>query len=174
MKKMMSAAVLIGLAYASLGEVSCDKCKDKGYVKERVECYLCKGEETVSPSYYGNDVETELHRKRAHYWEWEKKQYSRTPCPLCRKSKDRGNIETISPCSCGKNLKALNKKNYGEFVRMAKSMKVRMPKGVDQEAFYWTKLMYEKRNNWIWDSKNKAKLLEQALNRKYEQCEETE
>ena len=169
MKKIMSVAVLIGLSYASPGEVSCDKCKDKGYVKERVECYLCKGEKTVSPSYYGNVVEAEINRKRAHYWEWENKKYSQTPCPLCRKSKERGNIDTISPCSCGKNLKALNRKNCKEFASMAKSQKVRMPEEVDQEDFYWTKLMYEKRNNWLWDSKNKTKLLEQALNRKYDQ-----
>lgn len=169
MKKIMSVAVLIGLSYASLGEVSCDKCKDKGYVKERVECYLCKGEKTVSPSYYGNVVQTGIWRERLDGDRYMKKTYSQTPCPLCRKSKERGNIDTISPCSCGKNLKALNRKNCKEFASMAKSQKVRMPEEVDQEDFYWTKLMYEKRNNWLWDSKNKTKLLEQALNRKYDQ-----
>ena len=103
-------------------------------------------------------------------WDSEKKykKYSMTACPLCKRSKKQGRIQTIAPCSCGKDLSKVNAKNNKDFASMARSQKIPMPTKPTKDDFFWTKLLYEKRNNWQWDSKNKDKLLEQALNDKYD------
>ena len=132
----------------------------------------------MSPAYYGNAVgvtrwtttESFIGGVKVGEWDSEKKykKYSMTACPLCKRSKKQGRIQTIALCSCGKDLSKVNVKNYKDFASMAKSQKIPMPTKPAKDDFFWTKLLYEKRNNWQWDSKNKAKLLEQALNDKYD------
>lgn len=175
---MKRSIFVVGLLLSTAASANCDKCKDSGYEKVFVDCYLCQGHKTVSPSYYGNAVgvtrwtveSTYIQGVKVGEWESEKryKKYSMIACPLCKNSKRRGKIHTIRPCSCGRDLKDLNRQNCKRLKGLLKSLKIEQKKPVDEADFFWTRLMFEKRNNWLWDSKNKKKTLSQAINDEYD------
>lgn len=176
MKKLFFITVFLGCSLNSFAR--CSKCNDVGYTKEFVECYLCNGTKTVSPSYYGNAVGVTRWTVESSYvggvkigeWESEKKykKYSFPPCQLCRKSRTQGFIHTVNECTCGKDLKNQNRQNYMRFKGMLRPFKIDIETKIPDDDFHWTKLLFESRNNWLLDSKNKEKILVQAASGKYD------
>lgn len=158
-----------------VGFSMCTNCNDKGFCDTYINCYLCDGHGTVSPAYYGQDTgvtrwtSTEYFICGVKFIDLEKKykKYSFSKCPLCRNSKHNGKIHTIDYCSvCNKDLTKQNIKNFNKIMSLAKKLNVKSDK--NNNEFFWTKLMYEMRNNWMFDIKNKDRLLSQGISEEYD------
>lgn len=160
-----------------VGFSMCTNCNDKGFCDTYINCYLCDGHGTVSPSYYGyaagvtrwTTTESFIGGVKIGSWDSEKKykRYTFTKCPLCKNSKHNGKIHTIVYCSvCNKDLTKENIKNFNRIMSLAKKLNVKSDKS--NNDFFWTKLMYEKKNNWLFDGRHRDRLLSQGISEEYD------
>lgn len=152
----------------------CVTCSNKGYTKTYEECYLCSGKSRISPAWWDQSVgETTwsvLSFKGVEVARGDKKykKFTLHHCPVCRNSKKPGQVETIVECSCKKNISKENIKNYNDLMKLANKFNLKILSDKNNDDFYWTKVMFEKRNSWQYDNKNAKRLLLQALNNNYD------
>lgn len=153
---------------------ACDQCYGKGYSIIFEECPLCLGEGKISPAYYGKNIG--LKRWTENLWTGNQynvrhKSYSLYDCPVCSRSNNDGMLKTIKECeNCKHDLTSLNKQNFRTIIRNMKIYKVPIDfKPVDEQenSFFWTKVAYEMKNSWKFDSKRAQMLLAQRLSGKW-------
>ena len=152
----------------------CEKCNNKGYVKTNIKCYLCKGETRISPAWWDQSVGETTWQSLTYYGvevassDYKYKKFTWHYCPLCHKNKKSETFTTIIECKCGKDLTKENIKNYKDLKKLAKKYDIEIDNSRIDNDFFWTKIMFEKRNNWEFNSKNAKRLLKQALNEDYD------
>jgi len=109
--KIIKIALFLLLSFASiLAYGKCQKCQDKGFYYEVIECPLCEGYANVSPAWFDKNT-GETRWTETTYWtglqtESNKrhKMFSFLNCPCCGHSQKKGAVKSAMFCDCSAEL----------------------------------------------------------------------